>query len=102
MALAMDVALRKKGSSLPALVAKLARSGLPLSHRWTAEEIIAQLDRLSASDIPSRITKQHIDASAFPDTRALQATLGVRIEPKKSARFDDAAPDAAIRRAIMR
>jgi hypothetical protein len=102
MALAMDVELRKQGSSLPSVVAKLAQSELDLSHRWTAEEVVARLDKLSASDVPSRVTRAHIDATAFPDTSALRRTLGVRIAPDKSAVFDRNAPDAAVRRAIMR
>jgi len=101
IALTMDVALRKRGSSLPALIAKLASSKLDLSHRWTAAEVIARLDRLSGGNIPSSIVNQHIDARAFPDTAALRKALGVQIAPSKSARFERDAPGASLRHAIM-
>ena len=59
------------------------------------------MDRLSGSDIATRVGARTLDSRTFPDTRALSSRLGVSLRPGKSATFDKRAPAAAIRRAIM-
>lgn len=99
--LQIDVALRKRGQTLERLIAELAASPRDESHKLTAEELMRELDKLCACDLPSKITARHLDDTAFPDPSALAQSLGVKLADDKSVIYDEQAPDAAIRRAIM-
>jgi hypothetical protein len=101
MALAIDVELRRRGRDLPTLWAELGKSGLDETRRWSGEELVAKLATRCRCDAPTRIVAAHLDATSFPDTRALAAALGVRLAPGQSVDYDDDAPDRAIRQAIM-
>ncbi len=101
MFLHIDVALHKRGQSLEAVVSKLARSALDDAHKWTADELVGKLDALSGSDIAARLTAPHLDSTTFPATESLAAALGVKLANDQSVTYDESAPDAAIRRAIM-
>lgn len=101
MLLKMDVELRRRGQTLEQLIARLAASHPDDTKRWTAEKIVQQLDALCDCDIPSRVTAEHLDATEFPKSVALVSALGVALAEDQSVTYDDAAPDAAIRRAIM-
>lgn len=101
MLLEMDVALRRKGQKLEALVAKLAASRPDDTYRWTAEELMKKLDGFCGCDIPSKVTARYIDDKRFPDVSKLLKRLGVSIADEQSVTYDESAPDAAIRRAIM-
>lgn len=99
--LKIDVGLRKQGQTLESLIAKLASSSLDETHKFTAEELMKKLDALCGCDLPSKITAQHLDDTAFPDPSLLLASLGVKLAANESVTYDERAPDAAIRRAIM-
>jgi hypothetical protein len=103
MALSMDMQLRKRGRSLEETVSALAKTYPDESRDWKGEQVIARLDGHCGGDEPSRVAKQHVNATNFPDTDSLAKALGVRLAPKgKSVIYDDSAPNAAIRRAIMK
>ncbi len=101
MLLKMDLQLRRRGQTLEALIARLAASKPDETHRWTAEQIVARLDRLCGCKIPTRVTAEHLDEKRFPNINALAQELGVRLTANKSVTYDSGAPDAVIRRAIM-
>ena len=68
---------------------------------WAAEQVIARLDRACACSIPREVMERHLDEVAFPDTASLRRALGVELAPMKRVLFDDDAPDATIRQAII-
>lgn len=101
IALHWDVALHRRGSSLAQVLTALLDADLDHDRRWPAAELVARLDALCHCDVFSRVTAQHLDAIAFPDTQTIASALGVRLTGRTVA-FDDAAPERAIRAAIMR
>jgi hypothetical protein len=104
MALEMDVALRRSGRpGLLSLLTETAAAGLDRTRvePWAAEQVIARLDRACACSIPGEVMERHLDEVAFPDTASLRRALGVELAPMKRVLFDDDAPDATIRQAII-
>jgi len=99
--LQIDVELREHGTTLADVVSRLSADRPGDDHDWDAAEVVEHLNELCGSEIPARIVARHLDAEAFPDTRALRAQLGVHLAGE-TVRYDDRAPKAAIRRAIMR
>ncbi|HHH27950.1 MAG TPA: hypothetical protein ENK57_06355 [Polyangiaceae bacterium] len=99
--LQIDVELREQGMTLAQIVSQFAARRPGDEHDWNAAEVVAQISKLCGSEMPARVVARHLDAKNFPDTSALRAELGVALHGK-TVRYDDAAPKAAIRRAIMR
>lgn len=103
--LQIDVELREQGMTLAEIVSRFAAQRPGDDHGWNAAEVVAQISKLCGSKMPAEIVARHLDAKDFPDTSALRAALGVQLDDTRSGktvRYDDAAPKAAIRRAIMR
>ena len=73
---------------------------LPSYRAWEPAEFVAKLDALMGTDV----FRKHFDAYAtrrdFPDLKPLYARLGI-VRAGDSLRFDDTAPDAGVRVAIM-
>jgi hypothetical protein len=73
---------------------------LPSYRAWEPAEFVAKLDALIGTDV----FRRHFDAYAtrrdFPDLKPLYARLGL-VRAGDDITFDDAAPDAPVRRAIM-
>ena len=73
---------------------------LPSYRAWEPAEFVAKLDALMGTDV----FRKHFDAYAnrrdFPDLKPLYARLGL-VRAGDALRFDDAAPDAGVRVAIM-
>jgi predicted metalloprotease with PDZ domain len=73
---------------------------LPDYRGWSPEDFVAKLDALIGSDV----FRKHFDAYRarrdFPDLDPLYRALGLRHDGKAIS-FDEAAPDAGVRRAIM-
>lgn len=73
---------------------------LPSYRAWQPAEFVAKLDALMGTEV----FRRHFDAYAkrrdFPDLKPLYARLGLRRAGDTLA-FDDTAPDAAVRVAIM-
>jgi hypothetical protein len=101
IALQMDIALRQRGKTLPAITAALAASLSDDRRDWTAAKVITALDHHCAGDEPSRIASAHVDDTSFPNTAAIGRDLGVSLQGNDVS-YDDAAPSAAIRQRIMR
>ena len=93
-----DVELRRRTQGAPGLDACLramTREGTNASVRWTLERTLAFCDRATGTDVFTRLA----DDSGAVDLAALWAELGV-VSEAGLIRFDDAAPLAAVRRAI--
>jgi hypothetical protein len=100
LALQMDVELHEQGTSLAAIVNKFARARPGDSHDWNADLVVKHLVELCGSSMPARIVAEHLDAKDFPDTADLRRALGVELIGD-TVRYDDDAPKAAVRKAIM-
>ena len=105
IALLADVELRRRtggGQSLDTALAALAACCLPADRSWSARELLRELDRLTGSGVLMELYRQYVDSDRFPALGALYAELGLQPISKTSLRLDPAAPQAAIRAAIMR
>ena len=100
-ALDLDVSLRREGSSLEVLMRDLTAAGRGQLRAWSAEGVLAVMDRAAGSDLPSRVAERHLASRDIPDFDALYARLGIARTEDGSIRLDPSAPDASIRRAIM-
>jgi hypothetical protein len=99
VALLADVALRRKGLSLDAALAQL-RPALPSRERWDARRVAAALDAVDGAGTVEALRARWTAAREFPDVSAALADLGVN-HADGTIVLDDAAPLAAVRRAIM-
>ena len=99
LALEIDAALHERGKSLAAALSKIE---LGDDHRWTGEALLAEVDRISETDVAVRTAARFLDTTAFPDSGPLLRRLGVSLRPGKTVAFDDEAPAADLRRALLR
>lgn len=99
-ALELDVALRRQGSSLDALLARLEDCCTEQYEPWSAQRLISELDRLSGSSLPSEIAARHLAAEQIPALTDLYDFLGLRVVDDGGLQLDGSAPGADIRRAI--
>ncbi|MDP2867898.1 MAG: hypothetical protein Q8O08_03660 [Methyloversatilis sp.] len=81
-----------------ALRGVLAEGG-SIEHRWPVEQLLSVADAATGTSVLATLYAQMKDTPAPVDLTALWATLGV-IPLGGEVRLDDAAPQAAIRRAI--
>jgi predicted metalloprotease with PDZ domain len=101
--LTMDVDLRRASNgkqSLDSALAAFRACCLPSYREWEPEEFIQHLDRALGVQTFTRRYDEFRARTTFPEWRDLFARLGVDADGK-DVPFDDAAPDAAIRTAIM-
>jgi hypothetical protein len=101
IALAWDVALHRRGSSIEAVLTALLDAELDQDRRWAATDLVAKLDGLCDCDVFSAVTARHLDEVAFPETATLTRALGLRLDGDTVA-LDDGAPERHTRDAIMR
>lgn len=101
--LGVDAELRRASGgkkSLELALDRFAGCCLPATREWTPREFVLKLDAL----IDAEVFVSHFDmartATTFPDLDRLYATLGI-VKAGPTLRFDDTAPAAAVRRAIM-
>lgn len=97
---AADLRLRAAGGRLDDALAHLARCCLAEHRRWTAEELIAELDTATGTTIFRDLAQEMLTAPDFPDTGALFGLLGVQVLDDRVAYRDDA-PLAALRDALF-
>jgi hypothetical protein len=64
-------------------------------------DLLAAVDRWLGAPVCAAEARRHLDAASFPDLRDLYARLGVRVEGGR-VRLDEDAPEAGLRRAIVR
>lgn len=105
-----DVRLRRGGGSLDAALRALWEERMDPAVRWRAKDMLARLDAHAGQPVPSSVAKQYLDRTTFPDVDAVLTSLGLTLasEPCRTKpcegliSYDDDAPDAAIRQAIMK
>jgi hypothetical protein len=102
--LTADLQLRSLSSghqSLDTALAGLAQCCLQDNRRWSAGELIARLDQLTATSVFSDLLHQQIETGEFPDFETVLERAGVNVE-NGQVRFPPNAPLAAERDALMR
>lgn len=102
--LGVDVELRRaSGGKLGVDVAlsRFQQCCLARMRAWEPEAFVAKLDELVGSDVFTRRWREADARKGFPDLAPLYAALGIA-KDGDALRYDDSAPDAAIREAIMR
>ncbi len=103
--LAADVELRQRTQgrqNLDRALAAFADCCLPALRPWTPTEFARELDRLTGETVFAPAAARAESAMNFPDLDPLYRELGIELDARRQVKgFDDAAPDAGIRRAIM-
>jgi hypothetical protein len=100
----VDVELRRATGgeqSLDDAMREVRRAFAGRAFETSADEVVAHLDAWLGRALVSDTTRPLLASKQFPPVDAALARLGVVVEDGKFVRFDDAAPDAGIRRAIM-
>jgi hypothetical protein len=100
VALELDVALHRKGKSLLGVLRGLQLEPFERVGDYSAEEVLGAMDRVAGETIFVATARRHLDSKTFPDFGSLSGSLGLRLKPDQTARLNDAAPDAVIRRSI--
>ena len=104
IALRLDVELRRASAgrqSLDSVLAALRECCLARQETWSARALFARFDQLSGTDIARRLYAEYSAAEEFPAVDDLYRELGVVFRNGRVS-FDAAAPQAALRAAIMR
>jgi hypothetical protein len=104
IALLADVELRRGSGGTRSLDDAMREVGRAFKGRndgVPASEIVAHLDRWLGRPLFSDLASAHLASPEFPDVTATLARLGVVVEDGRVTRFDETAPDAAVRRAIV-
>jgi M61 glycyl aminopeptidase len=73
---------------------------LPSYRAWEPRDFVARLDTLLGTDVFVRRFDAYNGRRDFPDLDPLYRELGIRRDGRRLT-FDDSAPDASVRRAIM-
>jgi hypothetical protein len=98
-----DLALRRASNDTLGVDEALRRFDaccLPDQHGWTPEDFVAKLDALIGSEVFRRNFTTYSKRTDFPDLKATYAALGIA-RVGDALHYDDAAPAAGVRRAIM-
>jgi hypothetical protein len=98
--LTVDRDLRRASTSLDRALARFRDCCLPARREWTPEEFVARLDALLGVSVVSARYREFAALRQFPDWENVYRDLGIRADAA-GLRFDDAAPDAAVREAIL-
>ena len=104
IALLADVELRRESKgerSLDDAMREIGRAFAGRNDGVPAKEIVAHLDRWLGRPLFARLTEEHLASREFPGVADTLARLGVVVGGGKFTGFDDTAPDAGMRRAIM-
>ncbi len=99
--LTADVALREHGSSLDRVVTEAQPAWLETADRtWHGRQCFAELDAAFGQPLLLPLVEQHGRRRSLPPMDALFARLGV-VRTEAGIEFDEHAPLAPVRRAIM-
>ncbi|MGD9487552.1 MAG: hypothetical protein AB7W47_05985 [Calditrichaceae bacterium] len=104
MMLMADWRLRKLSGgkmTLDTALGLLRECCMPSDRMWTALEISGKLDLLTRTTVFTDLYNAHVNSSDFPDLSEVYDALGIDLFFDQ-IRFNDSAPDAGIRRNIMR
>lgn len=96
-----ELALRQRGGvDLAEVLGAFARRHLPSNHQWQAERFVAELDAVAGVEVFAPLFAIYESGTAFPTLAATYRELGLGDDVGRLS-FDDAAPAARIRDAIM-
>jgi hypothetical protein len=98
--LEMDLALRKRGSSLDAVLADYADCCLRGSGQVAPAEFVAQLDRIAGGEAFAQRFRRYAAAREFPSLASAYAELGLNAG-SDGLHFSDRADAARLRHAVM-
>jgi hypothetical protein len=101
--LEVDTELRRASANRSSVDEALRRFDaccLPSHRRWEPAEFVAKLDALMGTEVFVRRFGEFRTRRDFPDLAAVYAALGIRSEGAQ-LQFNDVAPAAEVRRAIM-
>lgn len=99
-----DIELRDTSAqrlSLDRVLGAFADCCLLEARDWTGRDFLERLDRLSDSDVFTRLAAAHRDSDRFPDLTVAYERLGLQPLPDGGLAFDDGPRQAALRAAIM-
>lgn len=96
-----DLALRRRGGSLDAVLANYARCCLDGNARLSPLAFARALDRIDGHGLFERLYREHAASTAFPDLHASYAALGLGMRSGQLV-FDDDPRKARLRAAVMR
>jgi len=99
-----DLRLREQSGgaqSLDTALDAIAQCCLGEDRRWTAAELMDQLDKASGTTIFSDVMRGHLDDPEFPDFKSLLVRAGVTVSGGEVV-LDSAAPWAPLRESLMR
>jgi len=71
------------------------------AQEWAPQDFVAKLDALTNTDVFVRLWREAGAQTEFPDLTTLYSALGIVAETNGKLRFDEAAPMAKVRHAIM-
>lgn len=87
--------------SLDTALASLAECCLAPERRWSAEELIATLDRITGTTVFGDVMREQFESGDFPDFKRVLVRAGVTVKDGEVV-LDPAAPGAPWREALMR
>ena len=96
-----DLALRLRGGSLDAVLARYARCCLEGNAQLSPLAFARALDRIDGHDLFERLYREYAAATRFPDLSASYAALGLDTRDGRLV-FDDDPDKARLRAAVMR
>ena len=99
-----DLELRQASAqrlSLDRVLEAFADCCLPAGSHWTGQAFLRQLDRLSGSEVFTRLAARHRSSDRFPDMTAAYTQLGLRRLSGGGLAFDDHPDQVAMRASIM-
>ena len=96
-----ELALRRRGSSLDAVLARYARCCLDGNARLSPLAFAQALDRIDGHGLFERLYREHAVATTFPDLAASYAALGLETRNGRLV-FDEDPDKARLRAAVMR
>jgi len=103
ISLLADYELRKLSNnkqSLDTAMKSLSQCCLKMNKTWSRNEIIQKLDSLTHTQVFSRLSKQYLHSTKFPQLEAVYRGLGLSVH-EKSIQINSQAQYAFIREAIM-
>ena len=99
--LEMDLALRRSGSSLDAVLARYSDCCLQGTDEVAPKDFVAQLDRIAGGERFSTLYQRYAAARTFPSLDTTYAALGLSGAEAGSLRFSDGVEAVRLRRAVM-
>lgn len=99
-ALELDVALRRRGDALDRVLRHWQRHPCCDGTLWRGDALLAEADAFLGTPLAAPLKARLLTQPGFPDVDATRTALGLRTRGRQVLRLDDAAPDAATRRAL--